>query len=159
MYDLEKDCLVDSIGYQNYQEASVFRNTEYLQKPIELIAGKSAFDTINANINIINFLQLVIPCFIALILTFIWNMIRIVEKSKRTNQTINIVWFVIHQIVMAILLMLASGLVWGYKYLSNQFEDVSISQLLFHMTTDLGGTNWSDFRNLFIEIGSSIILL
>ena len=58
---------------------------------------------------------------------------------------------------MAILLMLASGLVWGYKYLSNQFEDVSISQLLFHMTTDLGGTNWSDFRNLFIEIGSSII--
>lgn len=59
-------------------------------------------------------------------------------KSKRTNQTINIVWFVIHQIVMAILLMLASGLVWGYKYLSNQFEDVSISQLLFHMTTDLG---------------------
>ena len=89
MYDLEKDCLVDSIGYQNYQEASVFRNTEYLQKPIELIAGKSAFDTINANINIINFLQLVIPCFIALILTFIWNMIRIVEKSKRTNQTIN----------------------------------------------------------------------
>ena len=46
---------------------------------------------------------------------------------------------------MAILLMLASGLVWGYKYLSNQFEDVSISQLLFHMTTDLGGTNWSDF--------------
>lgn len=157
VYDLEKDCLVDSIGYQNYQEASVFRNTEYLQKPIELIAGKSAFDTINANINIINFLQLVIPCFIALILTFIWNMIRIVEKSKRTNQTINIVWFVIHQIVMAILLMLASGLVWGYKYLSNQFEDVSISQLLFHMTTDLGGTNWSDFRNLFIEIGSSII--
>ena len=78
-------------------------------------------------------------------------------KVKENNQTINIVWFVIHQIVMAILLMLASGLVWGYKYLSNQFEDVSISQLLFHMTTDLGGTNWSDFRNLFIEIGSSII--
>lgn len=158
VYDLKKDCLVDSIGYQNYQESSVFRNTEYLQKPIELIAGKSAFDTINANINIINFLQLVIPCFIAFILTLIWNMIRIVEKSKRTNQMINIVWFVIHQIVMAILLMLAAGLAWGYKYLSNQFEDVSISQLLFHMTTDLGGTNWSDFRDLFFEIGSSIIL-
>lgn len=157
VYDLENDSLVDSIIYQNYPESMIFRNTEYLQKPTEIIAGKSVFDTINANINIINMLQLAMPGTVAIILALIWNMIRIVEKSKRLNQKMNFPWFIIHQVGMAILLMLAVGLAWGYKYLSEQFEDVSISQLLFHMTTDLGGTNWSDFRELFIEIGGSMI--
>lgn len=157
VYDLENDYLVDSIIYQNYPESMTFRNTEFLHEPTEITCGKTVFDTINANINIINILQMVIPGFVAIILALIWNMIRIVEKSKKNDEKINMVWFIIHQVVMALLLMLAGGLVWGYKYLAKQFEDVSISQLLFHMTTDLGGTNWSDFRNLFIEIGGSIL--
>lgn len=158
VYDLENDYLVDSIIYQNYPESMTFRNTEFLQEPTEITCGKTVFDTINANINIINILQMLIPGFIAIILALIWNMIRIIEKSKRNNEKINLIWFVVHQIVMAVLLVLAGGLVWGYKYLATQFEDVSISQLLFHMTTDLDGTNWSDFQELFIEIGASVMI-
>ena len=157
VYDLEKDGIVDSVVYQNYSDSRIYRNIECLSDPIKVKCSRVVFDTINANINIINILQMVIPGFIAVMLILIWNMIRLVEKSKINNENINKAWFIIHQIILALLLMFAGGIAWGYRYLAKQFENVSISQLLFHMTTNLGGTNWSDFKELFIEIGGSVI--
>lgn len=156
VYDLDKDYLVDSVIYQNFEEPAIYRNTNYLQEISCVKCGKVIFETINANISVINELQVAIPGFIAIVLVLVWNLLRVVRKSKEQDEKLKMVWFVIHQILLAILLMLAGGLVWGYKYLSAQFEDVSISQLLFHMTTDLGGTNWSDFKELFLEIGGTV---
>lgn len=156
VYDLDDDYLVDSVIYQNFEKPTIYRNTNFLQEISCIKCGNTIFKTINANINLINMFQMIIPGFVAVLLVLVWNFIRIVKKSKQNGEKINIAWFWIHQIMLAILIILAGGLVWGYKYLSAQFEDVSISQLLFHMTTNLGGTNWSDFKELFLEVGGTI---
>lgn len=158
VYDLENDCLVDSIIYQDYVESTVFRNTQFLREPTKIKCSKNVFDIVDANINIINFLKIIIPAFIIFVLVYFWNTIRVVIKSKNNCCKINFAWFIIHQIVLAIIIIMTAVLAWGYKYLVRQFEEVSIPQLIFNMTTDLGGTNWSDFMELFVEIGLSVVI-
>lgn len=158
VYDLDNEYLVDSVVYQDYAESMIFRNTEFLQEPSEISYDHLIFDTIDANIRIINVIARVIPICILVLILVVWNAIRIVRGAKTEQKKIHKVWFVVTQILTAVFLILTGGLYWGYRYLENKFQNVTISQLLFHATTNLGGTNWSDFKTLFGEIGSTIAI-
>lgn len=157
VYDLQEECLVDSLAYQDYPESMIIRNTEFMREPSEIICNPTVFQAIDANINMMKLLKRIVFGFIIVLLVLLWNSVRIVSNAKRNNKNINKIWYIIHQIMLCLLIILSLGLWWGYLYLREEFEDVSIAQLLFHMTTNLGGTNWSDFKNLFIEIVISAI--
>lgn len=158
VYDLENNCLADSVIYPDYEEPTITRNSQFLTEPKIIKCSKNVIDIVNANIRIINVIKKIVSGFIIIVLVYLWNIVSVVNKAKNNDGTINSVWFVIHQALLAFLFLLTCILAWGYKYLIRQFEEVTIPQLIFNMTTDLGGTNWSDFMGLFIEIGLSIVI-
>lgn len=61
-------------------------------------------------------------------------------------------------ILLTLLLAFSLALNYGYHYLQNSFANVSIEQLIYHIHTDLGGTNWDEFTSLFMELGGRIAI-
>jgi len=60
------------------------------------------------------------------------------------------IWvMVIKQVLITLLMCVAVSLPVGYRYLSIKFTDVSMAQLIFHLNTNLTGTNWDGFGELF----------
>lgn len=157
VYDLQEDCLTDSLAYQDYPESMIIRNTEFMREPSAIVSNTTVFETIDANINMVMTLRKIISGIIIVLLLLLWASVYIISKAKEKDKNINKIWYIIHQILLCVFIILSLGIGWGYLYLREEFEDVSIAQLLYHMTTNLGGTNWEDFKSLFIQIGISVV--
>lgn len=75
------------------------------------------------------------------------------QESKKTRFVDNI------KILLTIVLVaLGSSLVYGEAYLSENFDDVPLGQLLYHLHTPLDGTNTSSFTSIIVSVVLIILL-
>ncbi|NCB34139.1 MAG: hypothetical protein EOM64_09750, partial [Erysipelotrichia bacterium] len=152
-YDIENDQLIDSVVYHTNTENPSMSRADRLFYTEYVTQYRSALlEQARAYTGVFYQFQAVV----CIIFAFMLNLLRIDLKNVKKFAEGNIPlkkWYLIRrQIGLSFLCVLAAGADTGLGYLLNEFNGVTIDQLLFHMNTNLNGTNWSDFNSLFCSL-------
>ena len=161
VYNTEDDTLIDSVVFDTSGSSVMTRNYDYFYSESEYVLNMNLFERISSIVWVYKRIRVITLLTAAAILLIVWINTRkaLFGKNRKEESARGIV---IKQIPIALLTLLAVGLVAGYQYLCKSFKDVSISQLLYHLNTDLGGTNWGDYVKLIAGLialmGAAVLL-
>lgn len=152
VYDGNNGEIVDSLAFDTVDDAGMSRNYSVFKSMWTYSLSDSFVAGIDSYVNIILFIdRFFLGIIIIIVATLIFSQY-IVLKKKNYEKKINISRWIIIQIIITIVMIISVGLPCGYEYLKGEYEDVSLAQLIYHMKTNLNGTNWADFNSLFSEL-------
>jgi phosphoglycerol transferase len=81
----------------------------------------------------------------------VWNRAAEPEIWRKKNK----VWtMLLGQIAITILFVFSVVLPAGLSYLEDNYGEIAVAQLVYHLYTDNTGTDWESFSELFQEIGT-----
>ncbi len=160
VYDTENHSVVDSINWDFTTEEVTFnRHTDIFSSAIETTLSEAFFSQITTKQHYLYLQQQYHWMSISLLIGIIWLSMFVVhyhflvEKPISKWMTILLYGFLTIMIIIGIVMRI------GYQYLITQFEGVSVSQLLYHMQTNLEGTNVSGFIDVIRPALLAIIII
>ncbi len=161
VYDPGTGTLIDAISWNtNTQDPVMTRKDELFYTEYAITIGSQLLDMLAVRQQIVSTLFRDLYLLLAFMLGFMFLDARNSEKHIADGTPAKTWTIVVKQIPIVLLGLLAIAADIGYTYLRSSFKDVSMEQLVFHMNTNLTGTNWSTFSDLFegMGLGAGIIL-
>lgn len=146
VYDLENDEVIDSVSYNTNSNNPVMERAEDVFYTEYIVTfSHNIFEQVDAYNHVAKNMFHLFSILIAIYLYFILRDLRKINliyemgemPSKKWYRKKNIRLFVIW-IIFAILLV-------AQEYMLTSFSGITIDQLVFHMNTNLEGSNWSTF--------------
>ena len=160
VYDPQDGQLIDSVTYNTNSSKSVMtRADELFYTLYTTVINKSFVQQLGVRAHVSALLFRGVYLLAALVLCLLWWDLSYMEEVLARHRSMPSWVLGLKQIAVWLCLLIPGALYVGYTYLTREFSDVNIDQLLFHMNTNLDGTNWNDFTGVFIRLGVTLGLL
>ncbi|MDD5880782.1 LTA synthase family protein [Stecheria intestinalis] len=160
VYDPETGSLIDAISWNtNTSDPVMTRDDSLFYTEYTITISGQLLDMFAVRQQIVTMLFRDLYLLLAFVLVLMFLDARNIEKHIALGTPVKTWTIVLKQIPIVLLGVLAVAADIGYTYLRTSFKDVSMEQLVFHMNTNLTGTNWSTFSDLFegMGLGAGII--
>ncbi len=146
VYDLDKDEVVDSVAYNTNSSSPVMERaddvfyTEYV-----ITFSHNIFEQVNAYNHVTKTFIHILSILLAIYLYFILRDIRKIKKIYEMGEMPSLKWYRTKTVRLFIVWILFAVLLVVQEYMLTSFSGITIDQLVFHMNTNLEGSNWSAF--------------
>lgn len=159
VYDLEEDKVIDSVSYNTntnnpiMQRADDVFYTEYtVTFTDDLFVQLEAY---NAVTKIFIHISAIV---VSIILYILLRNIRKIRKIYETGKMPQKKWYIHQNINLYLIWILFAILIVAEEYVLSSFSGITIDQLVFHLNTNLEGSNWSTFLPTLIQAGIYILI-
>lgn len=160
VYDPQDGRLIDSVTYNtNSSTVKMTRADELFYTVYTTVINESFVEQLGVRAHVSALLYQWIYLMAAALLGFFWWDLSYMEDVLKRQNPMPTWVLCVKQLPILLFLLLPGAMYIGYSYLANEFSAVNIDQLLFHMNTNLDGTNWNDFRDIFIRLGVTLGIL
>ncbi len=146
VYDLENDEVIDSVAYNTNSSNPVMERaddvfyTEYV-----VTFSHNIFEQVDAYNHVTKVLIYILSILLAIYLYFILRDLRKIKKIYDMGEMPSQKWYRKKTIRLFIIWILFAVLLVAQDYMLTSFSGITIDQLVFHMNTNLEGSNWSAF--------------
>ena len=155
VYDPVEGKLIDSVTFNtNSTDVTMTRNDDAFYTVYSMTVKVSFFEQLQVRYHQVTMAFRFVYLAGALALVLLWLDLRSMDRVLASEAPMKTWTLVLKQIPVLFIMVLPGLMAVGYQYLISEFSDVSIDQLVFHMNTNLNGTNWGDFKGLFIQLGT-----
>lgn len=153
VYDVSAGKLIDSVSYNTNSADPVMTRadsqfyTEYVTVfRADLLREAAAYN------RVFWWMRLVMCIAVAAMLANLWAELRKAEKIMRQGGQVTRGFLIRRQVGLSLIWILFMAATAGVEYLLSNFKGITVDQLIFHMNTNLEGTNWSSFSSLFLTL-------
>ncbi len=160
VYDIENDEVIDSLAWDYTGEAEMVRNAAVFYTVEETTVDQAFISEQIQYAHIQTLYENIVWMVYAIILFIAWLTLLIRHIMNMKGKKIHGFFVFLLAVVFFAIVILTVGIGYGYQYLESNFPGVSFNQLLYHLRTNLTGTNLSGFRDIIepIAIGIGIVL-
>lgn len=156
IYDKVKNELIDSLSFDTNDDSMMTRYYNLFYTIYEMHFGDRFFNYVKIMFALFKgLLSVLIICILLFAVRIEFSIFEMNPSKFEKNGSIR---FGLSQIIMCLFMLVAVLLHIGYTYLINNY-DVSISQLIYHLNTDLAGANWAGFSDLLIKLLAGTIFV
>ena len=159
VYDLEEDKVIDSVSYNTNTNNPVMERADdvfYTEYTVtftdDLFVQLEAY---NAVTRIFIHISAIV---VSIILYILLRNIRKIRKIDETGKMPKKKWYIHQNISLYLIWILFAILLVAEEYVLSSFSGITIDQLVFHMNTNLEGSNWSTFLPTLIQAGLYILI-
>ena len=159
VYDLEEDKVIDSVSYNTNTNNPVMERADdvfYTEYTVtftdDLFVQLEAY---NAVTRIFIHISAIV---VSIILYILLRNIRKIRKIYETGKMPQKKWYIHQNISLYLIWILFAILLVAEEYVLSSFSGITIDQLVFHMNTNLEGSNWSTFLPTLIQAGLYILI-
>ena len=159
VYDLEEDKVIDSVSYNTNTNNPVMERADdvfYTEYTVtftdDLFVQLEAY---NAVTRIFIHISAIV---VSIILYILLRNIRKIRKIDETGKMPQKKWYIHQNICLYLIWILFAILLVAEEYVLSSFSGITIDQLVFHMNTNLEGSNWSTFLPTLIQAGLYILI-
>ena len=159
VYDLEEDKVIDSVSYNTNTNNPVMERADdvfYTEYTVtftdDLFVQLEAY---NAVTKIFIHISAIV---VSIILYILLRNIRKIRKIDETGKMPQKKWYIHQNICLYLIWILFAILLVAEEYVLSSFSGITIDQLVFHMNTNLEGSNWSTFLPTLIQAGLYILI-
>ena len=159
VYDLEEDKVIDSVSYNTNTNNPVMERADdvfYTEYTVtftdDLFVQLEAY---NAVTKIFIHISAIV---VSIILYILLRNIRKIRKIDETGKMPKKKWYIHQNISLYLIWILFAILLVAEEYVLSSFSGITIDQLVFHMNTNLEGSNWSTFLPTLIQAGLYILI-
>ena len=159
VYDLEEDKVIDSVSYNTNTNNPVMERADdvfYTEYTVtftdDLFVQLEAY---NAVTKIFIHISAIV---VSIILYILLRNIRKIRKIDETGKMPQKKWYIHQNISLYLIWILFAILLVAEEYVLSSFSGITIDQLVFHMNTNLEGSNWSTFLPTLIQAGIYILI-
>ena len=159
VYDLEEDKVIDSVSYNTNTNNPVMERADdvfYTEYTVtftdDLFVQLEAY---NAVTKIFIHISAIV---VSIILYILLRNIRKIRKIDETGKMPQKKWYIHQNICLYLIWILFAILLVAEEYVLSSFSGITIDQLVFHMNTNLEGSNWSTFLPTLIQAGIYILI-
>ena len=159
VYDLEEDKVIDSVSYNTNTNNPVMERADdvfYTEYTVtftdDLFVQLEAY---NAVTRIFIHISAIV---VSIILYILLGNIRKIRKIYETGKMPQKKWYIHQNISLYLIWILFAILLVAEEYVLSSFSGITIDQLVFHMNTNLEGSNWSTFLPTLIQAGLYILI-
>ena len=159
VYDLEEDKVIDSVSYNTNTNNPVMERADdvfYTEYTVtftdDLFVQLEAY---NAVTKIFIHISAIV---VSIILYILLRNIRKIRKIDETGKMPKKKWYIYQNICLYLIWILFAILLVAEEYVLSSFSGITIDQLVFHMNTNLEGSNWSTFLPTLIQAGIYILI-
>lgn len=159
VYDLEEDKVIDSVSYNTNTNNPVMERADdvfYTEYTVtftdDLFVQLEAY---NAVTKIFIHISAIV---VSIILYILLRNIRKIRKIDETGEMPKKKWYIHQNISLYLIWILFAILLVAEEYVLSSFSGITIDQLVFHLNTNLEGSNWSTFLPTLIQAGLYILI-
>ena len=159
VYDLEEDKVIDSVSYNTNTNNPVMERADdvfYTEYTVtftdDLFVQLEAY---NAVTKIFIHISAIV---VSIILYILLRNIRKIRKIDETGEMPKKKWYIHQNISLYLIWILFAILLVAEEYVLSSFSGITIDQLVFHLNTNLEGSNWSTFLPTLIQAGIYILI-
>ena len=159
VYDLEEDKVIDSVSYNTNTNNPVMERADdvfYTEYTVtftdDLFVQLEAY---NAVTKIFIHISAIV---VSIILYILLRNIRKIRKIDETGKMPQKKWYIHQNICLYLIWILFAILIVAEEYVLSSFSGITIDQLVFHLNTNLEGSNWSTFLPTLIQAGIYILI-
>ena len=159
VYDLEEDKVIDSVSYNTNTNNPVMERADdvfYTEYTVtftdDLFVQLEAY---NAVTRIFIHISAIVA---SIILYILLRNIRKIRKIDETGKMPKKKWYIHQNISLYLIWILFAILLVAEEYVLSSFSGITIDQLVFHLNTNLEGSNWSTFLPTLIQAGIYILI-
>ena len=159
VYDLEEDKVIDSVSYNTNTNNPVMERADdvfYTEYTVtftdDLFVQLEAYNAVTKIFIHISAIVISITLYILL------RNIRKIRKIDETGKMPQKKWYIHQNICLYLIWILFAILLVAEEYVLSSFSGITIDQLVFHMNTNLEGSNWSTFLPTLIQAGIYILI-
>ena len=159
VYDFEEDKVIDSVSYNTNTNNPVMERADdvfYTEYTVtftdDLFVQLEAY---NAVTRIFIHISAIV---VSIILYILLRNIRKIRKIDETGKMPQKKWYIHQNISLYLIWILFAILLVAEEYVLSSFSGITIDQLVFHMNTNLEGSNWSTFLPTLIQAGLYILI-
>ena len=159
VYDLEEDKVIDSVSYNTNTNNPVMERADdvfYTEYTVtftdDLFVQLEAY---NAVTKIFIHISAIV---VSIILYILLRNIRKIRKIYETGKMPQKKWYIHQNISLYLIWILFAILIVAEEYVLSSFSGITIDQLVFHLNTNLEGSNWSTFLPTLIQAGIYILI-
>ena len=159
VYDLEEDKVIDSVSYNTNTNNPVMERADdvfYTEYTVtftdDLFVQLEAY---NAVTKIFIHISAIV---VSIILYILLRNIRKIRKIDETGKMPQKKWYIHQNICLYLIWILFAILIVAEEYVLSSFSGITIDQLVFHLNTNLEGSNWSTFLPTLIQAGLYILI-
>ena len=159
VYDLEEDKVIDSVSYNTNTNNPVMERADdvfYTEYTVtftdDLFVQLEAYNAVTKIF--IHISAIVVSIILYILLRNIRKIRMIYETGKMPKKK----WYIHQNISLYLIWILFAILLVAEEYVLSSFSGITIDQLVFHMNTNLEGSNWSTFLPTLIQAGLYILI-
>ena len=159
VYDLEEDKVIDSVSYNTNTNNPVMERADdvfYTEYTVtftdDLFVQLEAYNAVTKIF--IHISAIVVSIILYILLRNIRKIRMIYETGKMPQKK----WYIHQNISLYLIWILFAILLVAEEYVLSSFSGITIDQLVFHMNTNLEGSNWSTFLPTLIQAGLYILI-
>ena len=159
VYDFEEDKVIDSVSYNTNTNNPVMERADdvfYTEYTVtftdDLFVQLEAY---NAVTKIFIHISAIV---VSIILYILLRNIRKIRMIDETGKMPKKKWYIYQNICLYLIWILFAILLVAEEYVLSSFSGITIDQLVFHMNTNLEGSNWSTFLPTLIQAGIYILI-
>ena len=159
VYDLEEDKVIDSVSYNTNTNNPVMERADdvfYTEYTVtftdDLFVQLEAYNAVTKIF--IHISAIVVSIILYILLRNIRNIRKIDETGKMPKKK----WYIHQNISLYLIWILFAILLVAEEYVLSSFSGITIDQLVFHLNTNLEGSNWSTFLPTLIQAGIYILI-
>ena len=159
VYDFEEDKVIDSVSYNTNTNNPVMERADdvfYTEYTVtftdDLFVQLEAYNAVTKIF--IHISAIVVSIILYILLRNIRKIRMIYETGKMPQKK----WYIHQNISLYLIWILFAILLVAEEYVLSSFSGITIDQLVFHMNTNLEGSNWSTFLPTLIQAGLYILI-
>ena len=159
VYDFEEDKVIDSVSYNTNTNNPVMERADdvfYTEYTVtftdDLFVQLEAY---NAVTKIFIHISAIV---VSIILYILLRNIRKIRMIDETGKMPKKKWYIYQNICLYLIWILFAILLVAEEYVLSSFSGITIDQLVFHLNTNLEGSNWSTFLPTLIQAGIYILI-
>lgn len=155
VYDPAEGELIDSVTYNtNSTNVTMTRADDLFYTVYTTEINSSFCEQLQVRANVVSGIFRWVYLLAAAALILLELDLRSMDRVLASKKPMSTWSLVLKQVPVLVFMILPGLMVVGYQYLIQEFSSISLDQLVFHMNTDLNGANWSDFKDLFVNLGT-----
>lgn len=159
VYDLEEDKVIDSVSYNtNTNNPVMERANDVFYTEYTVTFTDDLFVQLEAYNAVTKIFIHISAIVVSIILYILLRNIRKIRKIDETGKMPQKKWYIHQNICLYLIWILFAILLVAEEYVLSSFSGITIDQLVFHMNTNLEGSNWSTFLPTLIQAGIYILI-
>lgn len=159
VYDLEEDKVIDSVSYNtNTNNPIMERADDVFYTEYTVTFTDDLFVQLEAYNAVTKIFIHISAIVVSIILYILLRNIRKIRKIYETGKMPQKKWYIHQNISLYLIWILFAILIEAEEYVLSSFSGITIDQLVFHLNTNLEGSNWSTFLPTLIQAGIYILI-